>query len=291
MRDPHRHSFHLIVRHVNHSRLQALVQANQLGPRLHAQLGVQVGQWLVHQEHSGVAHDGPSDRHALPLPAGKRARLPLQQLADIQHVGGLGHPPLNLGLGRLAQLQAKRQVVVDAHVGIQGVALKHHGNVAVLGRHVIHQAVADVNVAASELLEPRDHAQRRGLAAARRPHEHEKFPILDLNRHVIDGDNIAKAFRDAVEHDASHQQAPRPADAAAPPRCQARTELFGKSRSLPHRSGADDPAHGTEARPPNRPARTLTNRTRFVNVDTAGQAGSVRLRNPRARRHPSSDQS
>ncbi len=48
----------------------APLDARHLGPHLHPQLGVQVAQWLVHQEHRGLAHDGPAHGDPLALAAG-----------------------------------------------------------------------------------------------------------------------------------------------------------------------------------------------------------------------------
>ena len=55
------------------------VQLLDLEAHLHAQLGVEVGQRLVEQEHRRLAHDGAAHRHALALAAGKLARLALEQ--------------------------------------------------------------------------------------------------------------------------------------------------------------------------------------------------------------------
>jgi hypothetical protein len=43
--------------------------ALDLGAHLHAQLGVEVGQRLVEQEHLGIAHDRAAHRDALALAA------------------------------------------------------------------------------------------------------------------------------------------------------------------------------------------------------------------------------
>ena len=56
------------------SRMQAL----DLDAHLRAQLGVEVGQRLVEQEHLRVAHDAAAERDALLLAAGQLLRLALQ---------------------------------------------------------------------------------------------------------------------------------------------------------------------------------------------------------------------
>jgi len=46
-----------------------LVHLLDLGAHLHAQLGVEVGERLVEQEHLGIAHDGTAHSDALALAA------------------------------------------------------------------------------------------------------------------------------------------------------------------------------------------------------------------------------
>jgi hypothetical protein len=76
------------------------------------------------------------------------------------------------------------------HVRVERVVLEHHGDVAVLGRHVVDHAVADGDLAAGDLLEPGDHAQQRGLAAARRADQHDELAVLDVEADVFHGGDI-----------------------------------------------------------------------------------------------------
>ena len=74
----HRHRLDLVVGDVDRRRLQALVQRLDLGAHRHAQLGVEVGQRLVEQEHLRVAHDRAAHRDALALAARELARIALE---------------------------------------------------------------------------------------------------------------------------------------------------------------------------------------------------------------------
>jgi hypothetical protein len=118
----------------------SLVQLADLGAHLHAHLGVQVGERLVEQERLGLAHDGAAHGHALALAAGQLLGFALQQVLDAQDVRRLAHAGVDLRLGIAAQLQAEGHVLVDAHVRVERVVLEHHGDVAVLGRHVVDLA-------------------------------------------------------------------------------------------------------------------------------------------------------
>jgi hypothetical protein len=92
-------------------------------------------------------------------------------------------------------------------VRIEGVALKHHGHVALVGRHVVDDLAVEVDVALGQLLEAGDHVERRGLAAARRPQEDHEFLVANLHVQAIDGDDVAVAFGHVVEQDAGHGRA------------------------------------------------------------------------------------
>jgi hypothetical protein len=77
------HRLDLVVRDVDDRRGSALVQALQLDPHLAAQLGIEIGQRLVEQEHLGLLHQRPSDRDALTLTAGELRRLAIEHPADL----------------------------------------------------------------------------------------------------------------------------------------------------------------------------------------------------------------
>ena len=81
-RDPvaHGHRLGLVVRDVDRRDAQLVLDAGDLGPHLHAQLGVEVRERLVHEERLGVAHDGAAHRHPLALAARQRSRLAVQEL-------------------------------------------------------------------------------------------------------------------------------------------------------------------------------------------------------------------
>ena len=189
--------------------LEPLVEPRDLGARLNAQLGVEVGQRLVHQEHRGLADDRAAERDALALAAGKLLGLAVEQVRQLDRRRRLADALVDLSLGDLAQLQAEREVVEDAHVRVERVALEDHRDVAVLGREVVDHAVADLELALGDVLEAGDHAQRGRLAAARRADEDQELLVLDLEVEIVDGDHIAVPFPDVVERNRGHANLPR----------------------------------------------------------------------------------
>ena len=188
------HGLDLVMRHIDGRGLDLLMHALDLGAHLHAQLGVEIGQRLVEQEHLGIAHDGAAHGDALALAAGELLRAAQEQFGDVENAGGIVDPLFDLGLGEFAQLQPERHVFGDRHVRIKRVVLEHHGDVAILRRQVVDHLAADRYLAVADFLEPRDHAQRRALAAARRPDQHDEFMIGYFEIDVADGDDIVVAL-------------------------------------------------------------------------------------------------
>ena len=181
------------------------MQALDLDAHLGAQLGVEVRQRLVEQEHLRIAHDAAAERDALLLAAGQLLRLALQQFVQAEHAGGAIDRRLDLGFRGLLVAQAEGEIVVDAHVLVERVVLEHHGDVAVARRQMVDHPVADADVAAGDVLEARDHAQRRRLAAAGRADQRHELLVGDLEIDVLDGvEQRAIMLVELVECDRCH---------------------------------------------------------------------------------------
>ena len=99
-RDPvaERQRLGLVVGDVDRRRLEALLDPRDLGAHLHAQLGVEVRQRLVHQEHARVADDRAAHRDALALAAGQVGGLALEVLLEVEDPRGLVDLLVDLGL-------------------------------------------------------------------------------------------------------------------------------------------------------------------------------------------------
>ena len=146
------HGLGLVVSDVDERTLDLVAQFDELGTHLVTKLGVQVGQRLVHQEDLGVTHDGAADGDALTLAARKRLRLTVEVLGNTQDLGSGAHLTVDLVLGDLLELERKCHVLVHRHIGVQSIALEHHGDVAVLGCHVVDALAVDEHVAGGDVL-------------------------------------------------------------------------------------------------------------------------------------------
>ena len=179
------HSLGLVVSNINERALDLVAQLNELGTHLVTKLGVQVGQWLVHQEDLGVTHDGAADSDTLALAARKRLGLTVEVLGNAQNLGSRANLAVDLVLGDLLELERKRHVLVHRHIGVQSIALEHHGDVAVLGRHVVDALAVDEHIARGNVLQAGDHAHRRGLTAARGANEDDELLIVNGEVEVL----------------------------------------------------------------------------------------------------------
>ena len=69
------------------------MEPRDLGAGLHAQLGVEVRERLVHEEHRRLPDDRPAERNALALAAGQLPRLLLEVL-EAEDARGVLDPPM-----------------------------------------------------------------------------------------------------------------------------------------------------------------------------------------------------
>jgi hypothetical protein len=77
-------------------------------------------------------------------------------------------------------------------------------------RHAGDVLAVEQDAALARLLEARQHAQQRGLAAARGAEQREELPFVDIQGYAVDGGEIAEALAHRVE---LHQ---RPRDQLVP---------------------------------------------------------------------------
>ena len=176
-----------------------------LGAHLHAKLRVEVRERLVHEEDLWLAHDRAPHRHALALAAGQLARLSVEVVDQADDARRLLDPPPGFRLRHLPHPQREPDVLRNRHVWVQRVVLEDHRNVARARRQVVHDALADPDLAVRDLLETRDHAQRRRLAATGRADEHDELAVLDREVEVGDGAvAVTVDLGDVVEGDSGH---------------------------------------------------------------------------------------
>src|SRR5579885_3128968 len=87
---------------------------------------------------------------------------------------------------------------------VQRVVLEHHRDVAILGRHIVDQLVADIDLARSRLFQPGDHPQCGRLAATGRTDQHDKLTIGDIEVDPLHRRRLVKHLDDVAERNLRH---------------------------------------------------------------------------------------
>ena len=209
-RDPvaQAHRLHLVVRHVDGGRSEAPLELLQFVARQIAQLGVEVTEGLVEEEHVRLADHRPRERDALPLSAGKLARLALEQPVDAEHRGRLAHALVDGFRVDLLRLEGEGDVLLNRHVRVQRVALEDHRDLALARRQIVHHAVADDDVAGGLLLEPGDHAEQGRLPAAGRTEQDEELSFASREVDAVDRGVLLEDLADRLRLDRRHLPSP-----------------------------------------------------------------------------------
>src|SRR6266566_4431828 len=93
---------------------------------------------------------------------------------------------------------------------IECVILEYHRDVAIGRFDLVDDAPADVDLAAADGLEARDHPQQGGLAATGRADQHTELAVADLEVDALDGLEAAGiGLAHVAEDDVSHWLHPR----------------------------------------------------------------------------------
>jgi len=164
----HRQRFVLVMRHENGGNAGLALQVPDFGLHLFSELLVQRAQGLVEQEYGGVQHQRPCQRHALLLAARKLVGIAPLEVAELDECQGLADLALHRTPVDATHAQAERHVVGDRQMWEQREILKHHAEIASVGRQRRYLPAPDKDVAPIGPLEARDDAQGRRLAAATR---------------------------------------------------------------------------------------------------------------------------
>ncbi len=183
----HRHRLDLVVGDVDRRHSELVLEARDLRSHVDAELRVEVRERLVHEVRLRLPDDRPPHCHPLPLAARERAWLAIEEGLEPEDVSGLPHALVDLVLRRLSQAQPEGDVVVDREMRIERVALEDHRDVPISRRHAVHDAVADPERAFRDVLEPRDHAERRRLPTPGRADENHELAVGDREIHAGDG--------------------------------------------------------------------------------------------------------
>jgi hypothetical protein len=197
----HRHRLDLVVGHVDRRPADPLVEAEQLGAHLDPEQGVEVGQWLVHQEGERLTDDRPAERHPLALAAGQLVGVLVELAPDLEEGCRGLDLPVDLGLRPAGHLEREAEVAADGHVWVEGVVLEDHRHVPGARLEVVGELAADVHLTVRGVLETGDDLEQGAFAAARRPEQDHELARLDVQVDAAQGGDLAVLLGHAQDLD------------------------------------------------------------------------------------------
>ena len=162
----HGQGFFLVVGHEDEGDPGFKLQPLQLDLHFLAQLQVQRRQGFIEEEDLRLRGQRTCQRHALLLAAGKLAGSAPGHGVKLHQGQHLGCAGLHLGGGAAQHLQPEGHVLRDSEVWEKRIALEHR-----VDRTAVRRQRGDVGAIQQDRparghLEPRNQAQKRGLAAA-----------------------------------------------------------------------------------------------------------------------------
>ena len=171
-----RQGLRLVVRDINDCYLRFLMELFDLAPHLHPQLCIQIAQGFIHQKQVRVHRQCSRQCHALALAAGKLGGQPLFHPGEPHHFNQFFYPRVTIAADLLrhefAVLDGKLDVFLHAHVGPQGIRLKHHADESLIGRQYIflvcHHLFADADLAGRRPVKTCQQPEERRFSASGR---------------------------------------------------------------------------------------------------------------------------
>ena len=109
---------------------------------------------------------------------------------------------------------------------IERVGLEHHGEPALRRADIRHVLRVDQHLAGGDVLEAGDEAQKRRLAATRRPDEHRELAVLDVEIDAVDDADGAERLAHGLQLDAAHGRILLIANHFTAPNVRPRTSCF-----------------------------------------------------------------
>ena len=179
------------------------LQALQFDLHCGSELSVEGRQWFVQKQHRGPVDDGAGQRHALLLAAGHLVNTTCGEATKADQFQRLDRATVDLAAVDPWATLAKPigDVRLDVEMRKQGVVLEHHVYRALVGRHAVHGLAVDEHCAFAGLFEAADHAEARGLTAARRAEQGNESALWHAEVDGGYGLHLAVALADGEELD------------------------------------------------------------------------------------------
>src|SRR5690349_21558576 len=152
--------------YVDVSRTQVLVETSDFSAQMLLEVEIEIGQGFVQQQHRRATNQGAGQGDALSLAARKFHLVTWQTVEQAKQLRDVLDSFLDLRLRDVPKGQAEGHVVVSCQVRVEGGALKHHGDVTLLGLDSVHAFAIYGDAAGSRVVQSGDKPQQGGLSAA-----------------------------------------------------------------------------------------------------------------------------
>ncbi len=218
-----RHRLVLIVGDEDRGGADGALDLTQLDLHALAQLGVQIRQRLIEQQHARPDHQRAGERHALLLAAGHPARITLLIAGEPNHRQRGADALIALGARHAPHLEAKGDILGRRHMREQRIALEYDAEAAPGRMHRGQVLPLQADRTARGIEKARDHLQGRGLAAAGGTEEGDELALADRKAEIVDDGLRPELLADAIEIEMGHgllfrccdQLSARPRDSSA----------------------------------------------------------------------------
>ena len=194
----------MVMRDINRCESVILADTTNLGAHLQPEPGVEVGKWLVEKHTTGADHQSPGKGHALLLTAGELSDFPFRIRTHL-HGFQRGLDPLaDFRLGNAPFLQSEGDIFGHRHVRPEGVTLKHHPRVALVGRQCRHILFAKENTALVGKVKAGDIAKKCRFSTSAGPEEKKQLAGFDAEGNAIQRHRVTEFFNEFVDGDRDH---------------------------------------------------------------------------------------
>ena len=184
-------------------------QQRPLGPEVSDQLpngddlpGIETDGGLVEHQHSRTVEDRRGQAHPLAIALGERADDLAAHLAQQATLDRLPHRPPALVAAQPLELAAVAQVLAHPHLGIERHVFRKVAETPACRRSLTQEvAPLQENPATRGWQEAGDHPQGRRLAGPVWTQDADDLAVSDLERHVVDGSEIAEPTAQVLDFD------------------------------------------------------------------------------------------
>ena len=134
------------------------------------------------------------------MSAGQFGDRPVCHLLQLDQLQQFGDTALLRAFFHAAQAQRIRDIFTDGHVREQRQRLKHHAEVALVGRHTADIVPVETDLTGAQGFQARDQAQQGGLATTGRPEETHQFSFRQMEIDALHCAGSAKALFDVFQN-------------------------------------------------------------------------------------------